>query len=64
MPLYKYTGTGVMAFWVDDIRYEVGIHPRLKAEVELPRKLNEKELGLIGGLELVDEPKKRKERSE
>lgn len=53
--LYKYTGKGIIAFTVDDIRYEVGFrNPKLKDTVELPRKLSEKELGLIGGLKPVE----------
>ena len=57
---YEYMGVGIMSFHVDDKRYDVGIHPRLKKEVELPRKLKDDELALIGGLRLVDEPKKTK----
>ena len=62
MVKYEYTGVGIMAFYVDDKRYEIGVHPRLKKEVELPRKLKDDELALIGGLRLVDEPKKKKEK--
>ena len=50
-----------MSFYVDEVRYDVGIHPRLKREVDLPRKLKDDELALIGGLKLVDEPKKKKD---
>lgn len=53
---YKYTGSGVMAFWVEGKRYEVGVHPRLSIEVELPKKVN------IEGLELVDESKQDKKK--
>ena len=62
MVLYKYNGTGVIAFWVDGVRYEVGVDPRLKIEVDLPRKLTEQEVGLIGGIELIEEARKGKEK--
>jgi hypothetical protein len=55
MPTYKYTGTGIMAFWVEGKRYEIGIHPRLSTEVELPKKVK------IAGLEEVTTKRKSKE---
>ena len=59
MAKYRYTGNGIMAFVVDEKRYEIGVHPLLKMEVELPRRLREDELSLIGGLKLVDELNKK-----
>ncbi len=60
MPKYRYTeNTGVLAFYVDNKRYEIGFHPKLKMTIELPRKLNEDELKAIG-IELVEESKKTK----
>ncbi len=53
MPTYKYKEkTGVLAFYVDNKRYEIGFHPKLKMTVDLPKKVD------IPGLELVDELKK------
>ena len=51
---YKYTGTGVIAFWVDKKRYEVGVDPKLSTEVDLPKKVD------IPGLELVEDTKRKK----
>lgn len=57
---YRYTGKGVMTAHIDGKRYELGYrHPRLKDTFELTRKLKEHELAMIGGLELVDESKKK-----
>lgn len=50
---YKYTGSGIMTFNVDGKDYTVGVNPRLKTDVELPRKLKKEELDLIGGLEEI-----------
>jgi len=45
---YKYVGKEILAFTVDDQRYEVGVHKNLPMEIELPKKVN------IPGLELVE----------
>ncbi len=58
---YRYTGNGIMTAHIDGKSYELGYkHRTLKDTVELPRKLKEDELALIGGLELVDDSKKKK----
>ena len=57
---YRYTEeTGVATFYVDNKRYEIGFHPKLKTTIELPRKLKENELKTIVILELVEELKKK-----
>ena len=50
---YEYTGTGIIAFYVDNKRYEIAYsgHPRLSNVVELPRKLKE-EVAKSTGLKL------------
>ena len=55
MPKYKYTGNGIMTFYVDDKRYTVSYKNR---EVELPKKAN------IAGMELVDESRSKKNKGD
>ncbi len=47
---YEYTGTGIIAFYADNKRYEIAYpgHPKLKNVVELPKKLKEEEAKSIG----------------
>lgn len=52
---YRYTGSGVMTFTVDEKSYTVGVHDhRLSQFVELPKKVD------VAGLELVDDKKNKK----
>lgn len=57
MPIYRYTGSGVIGFEVDKKRYVIGINDkRIPTEVELPKKVD------IPGLELVEEKSKKSKR--
>ncbi len=52
---YKYTGTGIITFTIEDKSYTLGYnHAVLKDTVELPVKVN------IIGLELIEEEQNRK----
>lgn len=52
---YKYTGTGIISFTIEDKTYTVAYnHAVLKDTIELPIKIN------INGLELIEEEQKRK----
>ena len=51
---YKYEGTGIMTFTVDEKSYTVGYnHAILSDTIELPEKVN------IAGLVLIEEEQKR-----